>query len=164
MEVLRKASGLDDLQLIHELAHRIWWPTYQDYLDPLQIETMLDDMYSVSSLRRQQVAGITFVLWCPEGIPSGFIGYGPSKDAQVMRIEKIYILPEAQGQGGGSMLLEHVAEEAIQQRIPVLELNVNRYNPAQHFYTRQGFHLVKEMDIPYGSFVLNDYVMAKKLF
>lgn len=164
MEVLRRAEGMDDLQLIHELAHRIWWPTYQDYLDPLQIETMLDDMYTVSSLRRQQEEGTTFVLWCPEGIPSGFIGYRPSTDARVMRIEKIYILPEAQGQGGGRILLEHVTQQAIERRISTLELNVNRYNPAQHFYTRQGFHLLKEIDIPYGSFVLNDYVMAKKLF
>jgi ribosomal protein S18 acetylase RimI-like enzyme len=43
-------------------------------------------------------------------------------------------------------------------------LNVNRNNiKAKQFYERQGFHIIAEVDIPYRSYILNDYIMEKVL-
>ena len=170
MTRLRSATGRQDLELIHRLAHRIWGPTYKDYLDPLQIETMLADMYSVEALGRQLASGITFTIWEMDGLPAGFVGFGKrpflmseNEPTPVMRIEKLYILPAAQGFGGGRLLVQHVEATALSQGIITIELNVNRHNPAHLFYRRQGFIIVQEVDIPYGNFLLNDYIMQKEL-
>lgn len=160
--MLRPVLDQDDLLIIHELANRIWWATYRDYLDPLQIETMLEDMYTVESLSRQQASGTAFTFWLWEGEPAGFAGYAVQEPG-VMRIEKLYVLPEKQGHGAGRELVEHVIGEAKKQGVNLIELNVNRYNPAQDFYRRLGFTIVSEVDIPYETFFLNDYVMQKKI-
>lgn len=170
---LRSVTALQDLELIHQLAHKIWWPTYQDYLDPLQIETMLADMYSVDALLEQQAAGVHFTIWEWDEQPAGFVGFGlkdapdsddsEKPDPLIMRIEKLYLLPEAQGFGGGRLLMKHVEEEARAVGATKLELNVNRHNPAQLFYRRQGFMIVQEVDIPYEGFFLNDFIMQKAI-
>src|SRR5690606_19018895 len=75
MTSLKPVLDQQELQIVHQLAHRIWWPTYRDYLDPLQIETMLADMYSVEALTQQQQAGVSFALWMLDEVPAGFVGY-----------------------------------------------------------------------------------------
>ena len=44
-----------------------------------------------------------------------------------------------------------------------VELNVNRANPAHHFYRRCGYRVQQVVDIPLGPFWLNDYVMSHDL-
>lgn len=170
MAPLRTVTEIHDLELIHQLAHKIWWPTYQDYLDPLQIETMLSEMYSVEALLQQQADGIRFTIWELDDQPAGFVGFGlkhpddsEKQEPVIVRIEKLYLLPEAQGFGGGRLLMQHAEEEARKVGAALLELNVNRHNPAQLFYRRLGFLIVKEVDIPYEGFFLNDFVMQKAL-
>jgi hypothetical protein len=42
-------------------------------------------------------------------------------------------------------------------------LNVNINNPAYHFYIKMDFTVRERIDIPYGKFMLNDFVMEKNL-
>jgi GNAT superfamily N-acetyltransferase len=81
----------------------------------------------------------------------------------VMRIERLYVLPSAQGQGLGAKIIDYVAKAAKVTGIAVLELNVNRHNPAVNFYVNQGFQQVKTLDIPYKTYFLNDYIMQKSI-
>jgi hypothetical protein len=43
-----------------------------------------------------------------------------------------------------------------------LTLNVNRFNPSFHFYQQAGYLIKKQVDIPFGPFVLNDFILEKK--
>lgn len=59
-------------------------------------------------------------------------------------------------------MIDHVIETIKSRGATSLQLNVNRQNPAQHFYKKLGFLVIKEEDIDIGSgFFMNDFVMEK---
>ncbi len=160
MTEIRQAKQ-EDAVLIHELAHAIWYPTYESILSKEQIAFMLDKMYSVEALRSAIQDNKAFHLLYEDGKPVGFIGVDPKED--LLRIEKIYLLPSTQGKGYGKLLIDYAAQEAKKLGLDTLELNVNRSNNAYQFYLKQGFEVIQEIDIPYYGFILDDYIMRKKL-
>lgn len=162
MNRIRRATT-DDLRIIQTLAHHIWWPTYSGFLPHAQIEKMLAEFYTPNALEAQMLAGHQFALWESENAPAGFVGFRALSSPAVMRVEKLYISPQLQGFGAGKGLLQYVAQAARGSNINLLELNVNRDNPAVSYYLRQGFAIIKEVDIPYPPYILNDYVMQKDL-
>lgn len=154
-------ANKEDAELIQQLAHSIWYPTYQEILSKKQIDFMLERMYSVEAIQASMVLKSTFYLLIDDDEAVGFIGIEPKED--LLRIEKIYLLPSTQGKGFGKLLIDFAAEEARKQGLSELELNVNRSNNAYHFYLKQGFKVVEEVDIPYYEFILDDYIMRKKI-
>ena len=158
---IRPATS-EDLELVHRLAVEIWWPTYHAILPADQITFMLEDMYSVEALEQQFSEGLRFVLAESEGRPVGFMGFinagGPEG---IFRLEKLYILPSEQGRGTGRALIGYANDLALKDGAKILELNVNRSNPAFIFYQRAGFTIYREADIPYHRYVLNDYIMRR---
>lgn len=163
MEIIEATE--QDIPLIHDLAERIWWPTYRTILSAEQISFMLEDMYSENALREQMNAKIRFLL-VKRGVKIvAFAGYsieiGPET---LLKIQKIYVLPSEHGKGTGKLFIDYLSNLAKDLNIPGVELNVNRENPALGFYQKMGFEIKESVDIPYYEFVLNDYVMRKKVF
>lgn len=154
-----------DLAAIGQLAHDIWWPTYSHFIPHGQISLMLEQSYTVDALKHQTATGGRFILARQADVAVGFAEYRTKvKDEAVMRIEKLYVSPQNQGQGVGRQLIEFVSEQARQSGKTHLELNVNRRNvPAIGFYRRNGFMIVAQVDTPYHGYVLDDYVMQKRL-
>ncbi|MHB1176752.1 MAG: GNAT family N-acetyltransferase [Daejeonella sp.] len=160
MEIV-KATELD-IHVIHELAEKIWWPTYEPILSEEQISFMLKNMYSENALREQILNGMEFLLIERDDDKVAFAGYTiEGVGLLVLKIHKLYVLPSEQGKGTGKMLIEYLSKMAQELNINILELNVNRANPALQFYEKQGFKISETVDIPYYQFVLNDYVMRK---
>lgn len=164
MYTLREAT-LADIETIKRLAHEIWWPTYLPILEPDQIEFMLADRYSAEALGKQIGNGEqTFLLLRDDDQPLAFAAYSADeKDPAVCRLHKLYSLPAAQGKGVGRALLNAVTERAKAAGKTTLELNVHRSNPAKGFYEKMGFVIAYEIDIPFGKYFLNDYIMRKAL-
>ncbi|WP_395811355.1 GNAT family N-acetyltransferase [Daejeonella sp.] len=161
--IIRQATD-SDIQAINELAEKIWWPSYRNIISDEQISFMLNDMYSSESLREQMNSGIEFLLVERDKLPLAFAGFSETDTKnQVFKLHKLYVLPTEQGQGTGRKLIEQVSSLAKAKGGKILELNVNRGNPAHHFYSRIGFDIYQTLDINYHHFVLNDYVMRKKL-
>jgi ribosomal protein S18 acetylase RimI-like enzyme len=161
--IIRQAE-LDDIAAINHLAHEIWWPTYTDVIPDEQIKLMLEDMYSEESLKTQIESGITFLIAERDDKPVAFSAWSLSDpEDHVYKLQKLYVLPSEQGQGTGKKLLDEVSKMAKKSKGRILELNVNRKNPAFEFYKRMGFEVFKSVDIPYGQYVMNDYIMRKKL-
>ncbi|OYD45533.1 hypothetical protein CHU00_11240 [Sphingobacterium cellulitidis] len=154
-------ANKEDAELIQQLAHSIWYPTYQEILSKKQIDFMLERMYSVEAIQASMALKSIFYLLFNDDEAVGFIGMEPKED--LLRIEKIYLLPNTQGKGFGKLLIDFAADEARKQGLSELELNVNRSNNAYHFYLKQGFRVVEEVDIPYYEFILDDYIMRKKI-
>jgi GNAT superfamily N-acetyltransferase len=73
----------------------------------------------------------------------------------------LYVLPDKQGLGCGKLLLSFIISEAKKHQSSLLHLNVNKQNPAVHFYLKCGFEIDKEvvLDISNG-FVMDDYEMV----
>lgn len=118
-------------------------------------------MYSVEAIQASMALKSIFYLLFNDDEAVGFIGIEPKED--LLRIEKIYLLPNTHGKGFGKLLIDFAADEARKQGLSELELNVNRSNNAYHFYLKQGFRVVEEVDIPYYEFILDDYIMRKKI-
>lgn len=154
-----------DIAVIGQLAVDSWWPAYGSYLPHGQIRLMLENMYSEDALKQQLAEGHHFLLAYHTGQPVGFAGLHRTEGCgqHLVRVEKLYILPSEQGKGIGRLLLDEAAEYACMHGAGCLELHVNRNNPAKRFYEKQGFTVIKTVDIPYHGYVLNDYVMRKTI-
>ena len=159
-----RQANYSDIPAISNLATKIWWPTYTNVIPDEQIEFMLEDLYSEVALLSQMDAGITFLMAEREDLPVGFAAFSLTEPENlVYKLQKLYVLHTEQGKGTGKTLIAEVTNLAKQAKGKVLELNVNRKNPAFNFYKKLGFEIYQTVDIPYNHFVLNDYVMRKSI-
>ena len=160
MVVISDAT-LADIPVIIEIAEKSWWKAYSSILHPNQIRYMLDTLYAPEVLRKDMQTGTQkFLLASDASEPRGFAAYGKRYEAVgVYKIHKIYVDPDFQGHGYGKAMIREILNRLALQEAYALELNVNRNNPARHFYEKLGFRIDREEDIPIGPYWMNDYVM-----
>ena len=160
MEIIQIQS--DEVGVISDLAEKIWPDTFKGILTDEQIRYMLDWMYNPNELIRQIEKGHQFYLLEINQKSVGFIGlqFNFPEPAQV-KIHKLYVLPEAQGTGGGKLLFQQAVQVAKENECDSILLNVNRFNKAVGFYKHIGFKILKEENIDIGNgFWMEDYVMG----
>ncbi|WP_348797102.1 GNAT family N-acetyltransferase [Flavobacterium adhaerens] len=157
-------AGLNDIKTIQEIANVTWPSTYGEILTKVQLDYMLDLIYSEVLLTRQiQYNEQLFCLISDfEGI-IGFIGIEHHyNDELITKIHKIYLLPETQGKGYGKEVFGSIEKLALENNSKELFLNVNRFNTALNFYKKIGFEIIDEVDIEIGNgYLMEDYVMKK---
>ncbi|MBN9484878.1 MAG: hypothetical protein BGO70_05840 [Bacteroidetes bacterium 43-93] len=161
-----KPATVDDAEIIRSLAEATWWPTYSPILSKEQISYMLNLMYSFDTIQSQITnREQTYIILYDGESPKGFAAYAPRiENKEIYKLHKIYCLPETKGMGFGKALLAEVEKAVTLAGKEILELNVNKYNPAIGFYEREGFAKIYEEDIDIGEgYQMNDYVMQKKL-
>lgn len=163
---IRKA-GLQDIFIIHELAHQIWPVTYENIISAGQIDYMLDLIYSEKALTKQiEILRHQFIIIEQDAVPIGFASYSPKyeTDPTIFRLNKLYVVPGMQNGGKGKLLVNSVIGEIKKAGALILELNVNRHNPAIYFYKKLEFEVINEEDIDIGNgFFMNDFIMQKQL-
>src|SRR5208283_3742860 len=139
MEIIRAVEA--DLPAISELAGVIWRACYPGIITHAQIDYMLARMYSLDVLRDEiRSQGIRYDLLLVDGKLAGFASYGPASEPGVMKLHKLYLLPELHGRGLGSRLLQHVEREVRAGVGRRLILSVNKRNTkAITTYKRNGF-------------------------
>jgi len=160
----RKAT-VNDVETIRQLAEQIWWPTYSPLLKKEQIIYMLAEIYSEQKITEQIEQGTqTYLLLIEDDQAVAFAAYSPREEnPDIYKLHKLYCLPATQGKGYGKILLKEVIENVLAAGKHRLELNVQRHNNAKTFYEKMGFTIAYEEDIPFGPFLLTDYVMRKEL-
>lgn len=62
-----------------------------------------------------------------------------------LSLEHLYLHPDAQGRGLGSLVLERVIAEAEPQQLPI-RVTALRESDANRFYLRHGFRLISESE------------------
>jgi len=157
--MLRPATT-EDIPVIRELAHAIWWAHYPDIIPSEQIEYMLDLMYSADALHRQMTEeGIQFWLAEPDAGSLGFIAVG-NKEPGSYFVHKFYLTQTEQGKGIGTAAFQALLEQYPDLR--ELRLTVNRQNfKSVNFYFKIGFRIESCVDMSIGNgFVMNDFVMV----
>ena len=164
MVEIRKAT-VEDAAMLHLLAEKIWWPTYNSILAKEQIRYMLDLFYSEEKLRQQIKTGEqSFLILLENEVPVGFAAFSGDQETQkILTLEIIYCLPETQGKGYGKLLILTVETKAREAGKSILQLYVHRQNKARNFYEKMDFKVVKEVDRPLGEYLLTDFVMQKEL-
>ncbi len=155
-----------DLPAISGLAGIVWRACYPGIITRAQIDYMLARMYALDVLRDEiRSQGIRYDLLLVDGKPAGFSSCGPTAEPGVIKLHKLYLLPELHGRGLGSRLMQHVEREVRTLGGRRLILTVNKRNArAIAAYRRNGFGIAESVvtDIG-GGFVMDDYVMAKDL-
>jgi diamine N-acetyltransferase len=164
MSEIRNAE-IDDLESIRELACKIWPSAYEEILGKEQLNYMLDNIYSLSALQHQfSVLKQHFIMVIENDTPIGFASFSAHDDPKFYHVNKLYVLPGEQGKNVGKQVLEYIIAEIKKAGATSLQLNVNRFNKALHFYEKQGFKIIREEDIDIGEgYFMNDYVMEKKI-
>ena len=156
----------EHLPAISGLAGVIWRACYPGIITTEQIDYMLARMYALDLLRDEiRSQGIRYDQLLVNGKPAGFASYGPTSEPGVIKLHKLYLLPEMHGCGLGSRLLQHVEREVRVGAGCRLILSVNKRNTkAIAAYRRNGFVIAESVvtDIG-GGFVMDDYVMTKEL-
>ena len=171
MEVEIRKAGERDLPVIHDMAEVVFRRTYSTILSPDQMDYMMEWMYSLPNLMKQVAEGHTYYIAWAEGEPQGYVSVRrdcvEADDTEVWHLEKIYVMPSAQGTGLGRKLLDtavqHVRGNSSSAKARI-ELNVNRNNPAVGFYRKQGLVILRQGDFPIGNgYYMNDYIMGLEI-
>jgi ribosomal protein S18 acetylase RimI-like enzyme len=162
--ILRAAEV--DLPSIAALAGVIWRACYRGIISDEQIEYMLKRMYSIETMRDEILReAIRYERLVIEEEFVGFASYGPAGQAETFKLHKLYLHPDRQGRGLGSLLLRHCEREARQAGARWLTLNVNKRNTrAIDVYQKGKFRITESVVVDIGGgFVMDDFVMAKEL-
>lgn len=182
---IRRATPAD-IASIRKMAEEAFRHTYHNILTPEQADYMMDWMYSEASLLSQlttqrhtycilslpaegDVGYVSFNCEPPDDKRDSLDGENTDRDstAIVFHLQKLYLLPSAQGCGWGAVLFRHaerLMREAAGNASARFELNVNRNNHAVSFYEHMGMQKSREGDFDIGhGYYMNDYIMSKPL-
>ena len=151
----------DQLSIVSDLAYAIWPATYGEILSKAQLDYMLANFYAITNLENQMDAGQVFELVFEDNNIIGFVSYEFNcKKTKLLKIHKIYLLPEKQGKGFGKFMIDKIVRIAKSNDQKGIFLNVNKYNKARFFYEKLGFVVSKDEVIDIGNgYVMDDYVM-----
>ena len=155
----------NDMVVVREIAQITWPITYREILSSEQLDYMFEWMYNLETIQNQVEEGQLFYVLKENGKPLGFIGIELfSSEKNDLKIQKIYVLPDAQGKGVGKKLIEKAIEIAQEKGIENVILNVNRFNKAVSFYQKIGFKITSEVNIDIGKgYLMEDYIMTLEL-
>lgn len=162
-ELIIRPATLSDRALIRSISERTWPSTYGHIISQEQIDFMLEWMYSDASLEKQMNTVCEFYIANLNGDDVGFCSVSPeAEDANEVahKLNKLYVLPSAQGTGAGKALLNKSIEVAKASGSSSLFLQVNKQNDAYTFYLKHGFVKEQEFKFDIGNgFFMDDYVM-----
>ena len=175
-EIIITRAGIGDRAFIRSVSERTWPSTYGHIISQEQIDFMLDWMYSDASLATQMENGCEFYIASAQDEngeldPVGFCSVSPeekddddevkkTENSKAYKLNKLYVLPAAQGSGAGNTLLNKAIQVAKEAGATSLFLQVNKQNTAYTFYLKKGF--IKEADFKFdigNGFYMDDYVM-----
>ena len=178
-EIQITPAGLNDRAFIRSVSERTWPSTYGHIISQEQINFMLDWMYSDASLEKQMHTGCAFYIASIKKEDGqleavGFCSVSPDDEkeegknnstekvagSKAHKLNKLYVLPTAQGTGAGKALLNKCIEVAKSAGSSSIFLQVNKLNTAYAFYLKHGFIKESEFKFDIGNgFYMDDYVM-----
>ena len=153
----------EELAELGQMAAEIWWHTYPSIITGDHIAFMLARGYSEKALAEQMEffgQELYFIL-DGEGQKVGFVGVlqGQQANESYLYVRKLYTATSRQGEGIGRAVVGLLQAMARAKGMNKIRLNVNRKNPAYYFYLKTGFAVLREEDIAYGPYLLEDYLM-----
>jgi GNAT superfamily N-acetyltransferase len=151
----------NDIDLITQLAIKIWNAHYVSIIGQKQVDYMLNWMYSAESLLDQMIVKKhQFYLIRNENQAIGFFSFSTQNNKDYF-IHKFYIDQQISNTGIGSKSLNYLIEVVNPKS---LTLTVNRSNfKSINFYFKNKFKIDKVEDFDIGNgYVMNDFVMVRE--
>lgn len=149
-----------DLPRVTAIA-RVTWPVAFDGLIPAEeIPKIVETIYAQAQLEADMDNGHAF--WIAQVAGEDMAFCAAYRDGETIWLKKLYVLPEAQGLGLGTIL----TDTAIAHFTPAKEMSLfvkNDNVKAIGFYQRAGFTIAREVPVTMGHMNFSDYVMTRPL-
>jgi diamine N-acetyltransferase len=164
MITFRKATT-EDIPIIQELAHKIWHQYYPGIISIAQINYMLPLMYSTPVICDELLIQVNYELVFHDQEPIGYLSYQYEENKSIIKLNKLYLLPEYHGQGIGQAMMIHTQETSYQHKANQIYLTVNKNNrKAIKAYEKYGFILSESIIHNIGDgHVMDDFIMTLNL-
>lgn len=163
-----KPAQKKDFKHIQRVADKVWPATFGPLMPEEILHYLMDLMYSTASLTRQiDEENINYLIIEEKGEIVGYSSYELNYQASAkLMVHRIYFLPEMQGRGYGTKVLNHLyalGQEKKQQGLTLKVLHSNE--KAYQYYLKYGFKKTGEdynhIGNNYPPFL--DYVLEKKI-
>jgi len=155
--------GVDELEIVRELALVIWPKCYRNIIGPDRVDAMLAVLYATEALEREMLEQ-DHVFWVVRYGDTD-VGYASAYRAdERLWLKKLYVRDDHRGLGLGKALIEAALAHFQSQAIQDMALYVNRDNtPAINYYLRSGFQVEAEVPVTMGPYDFTDIVMQKAI-
>ncbi len=162
---IRALKTPEELQIVRDIAERIWPETFREILSSEQLTYMMRMMYAPEVMEKELANGYHFDVLVIDGAPAGYVSYARYDVPETAKLHKIYLLSQFHRHGYGSWMLQHVIDRCREAGFRYLRLNVNKHNVrARASYLRNGFTDLESVKIDIGNgFYMDDFVMQKVL-
>ena len=152
--------GVDELEIVRELALIIWPKCYRNIIGPDRVDAMLAVLYSTDALEKEMLDH-GHVFWIAR-YGDLDVGYASAfTDGDRLWLKKLYVRDDHRGLGLGKALIDAALAHFTAQE---MALYVNKDNaPAIAYYLRSGFNVEAEVPVQMGPYGFTDYVMQKAL-
>lgn len=150
----------ENLPNLAELASKIWHEYWTIILTDEQIDYMVENFQSLSSIKKQIAKeNYSYYFINENGKNIGY--FGISNKANYLFLSKFYILKDYRHKGIGKKAFEKIKELTLKQNINTIKLTVNKYNSDTiTAYKKWGFETTDAVVTDIGSgFVMDDYIM-----
>lgn len=142
----------EDFPRVQEVAKISWHTTYEGLI-PFEVQNQfLQQAYNDNRLIMRMEQSHFFVSE-ENGVINGFANFSPVSQDGKVELGAIYLLPEAQGNGIGTALLQHGLEQL--DGVKEVYISVERDNlSGLHFYEAKGFEVIDEFEEEFGGAML----------
>lgn len=157
---IRKVLTLSEIQVVANLASKIWNEHYIPIIGQEQVNYMIDKFQSEKAIEKQiKSDNQEYYLIYHQSEPSGYIALKPDKHE--LFLSKIYVIKEKRGNGLGKEGLKFIISRAKELGTDAITLTVNKNNiNSIKAYEKMGFKKTGTIVQDIGSgFVMDDYKM-----
>ncbi|WP_113929152.1 GNAT family N-acetyltransferase [Bacillus sp. P14.5] len=129
-----------DIPAVQNIAETSWKDTYRDIIPEEIQQRFLSSAYNNEMMKKRLMASHLYVAEI-NGLIAGFANFSTLKAEGEVELGAIYLLPEHQGKGAGTLLLNKGAETI--KGIKKVYINVEKDNyKGTAFYHAKGFQTV----------------------
>ena len=160
MEFTIRSMQVDDIPQVQHVAKTSWHNTYEGIIPHMIQERFLDVAYSDEMMKKRVENSFIFVVEVA-GRVVGYADFSPVKKGGEVELAAIYLLPEHQGKGMGTALLQTGIHHSKGWK--ELFINVEEENESgTAFYRAKGFDVVSQFDDDFDGHVLKTVRMVLK--
>lgn len=161
---LKKAISDSDVQMLADMADKIWHECFPGIISEQQIEYMIEKFQSYRAMQAQiaeQAYSYYFIE--ADGIDIGYTAVKPEQTK--MFLSKLYLFSDYRGKGYARKAVEELKKISAEHGKSAIHLTVNRNNNrAIEAYKKLGFVVTGTQVADIGDgYVMDDFLMELKI-
>lgn len=147
-----KLLSSSELKIVRGFSRDSWVELYDEVLSDDVITRMMAWMFDTNAMEKQSEQGNLFYLYSENDVPLAYISIEPFHNkTNELKIHSIYVLPIAQNNGIGKLLIQKAIEIANENGIHKLVFVANRFSLNITFFKHLGFSIESKEKIDIGN-------------